>query len=425
MEHHTKKCATGTGIVWSRRALPVGILTTALLVLGSMLIRHPHDTGRASSPPCSPWESVGGCGASSGSAGGAAGLKWIGNGVDGPLLKIQVIVERSVATDTAYDTTEAFDGRMNLITSSFAPRLMFAPRFADFSLSVPFTVKQGYGMKTGFLGDISFEVAKSFGYTGGLTTALAFQFPSGRSEVEISPGRYAVAEMQLGTGVYGAQAMVDYTLTLDWGIITAGGSYTSGWLANVTDEYDYDTTLAKAVSVQKSLTISRDRWGAVNDLGTVHPDILGFHFDFGIKTNRITHGISIGHQVPLRRATFVEREKTVKNSFSTDSTDKHFFLDKNEAQRFAESARDTSDGVITSVYEKPTVVGVDSRGRWVVIEHKEINRIVPVGVNIQYSVERADTFFPILVGGSIGMVYDKGIRVESVSAGVGFQFGIY
>lgn len=423
MERTIKSTASQTP-----RRIPtvIGLFSgTVLLALGLALMVGSFRKGRRPGIPCAPWESVGGCGASSGSAGGGAGLKWIGNGVDGPLLKTQVIVERSVATDTAYDTSQAFDGRMNLITSSLATRLMFAPRFADFSLSVPFTVKQGYGMKTGFLGDISFEVAKSFGYTGGLNTALTFQFPTGRSEVEISPGRYAVAEMQLGTGVYGVQAMVDYTLSRDWGIITFGGSYSSGWLAEITDEYDYDTTLAKAVSVRKSLTISRDRWGAVNDIGTVHPDNFGFHVDFGIKTNKIMHGITISHQVPLRRATFVEHEKRVSNSFSTDSTDDHFFLDKNEAQLFAENARDTSDGVISPEYENPTVVGVDSRGRWVVIEHKDINRIIPPGVNIQYSVERTDTFFPILIGASIGMVYDKGIRVATVSAGIGFQFGIY
>lgn len=370
-----------------------------------------------------PWQCVGGCGESSGSVSSDLQLKWIGKGVSGALIDMDATFSQSMLADTAKDPGQSFDGAIRLKTTALLVNVFFHPRVLDFKLSLPFLMKEGYGQMTGPFGDMSLDMSRSWGNTGNFKTALAAVFPTGRYDIPEQIDRTLRPELQLGSGVYGASARVQYVIDRDWGLVTVGTSYSAGLFAMLTKDYDYDQTLNKVVSSTKNFQSARDGWGSVNDAGLVNPDYVNIFTDFGIKTGELTHGLALSFSQPLRKGILEDRTKEVTGWSGADATAIPYFPTKSAAQQYADTLSSMSG--TGKQYEHPSVVGTNKTGNWVVVDHIQKPRKTLPGLSMQYSVEKGDMVFPILVGGNVRVEFDKGIRFAAFTGGLGVKFPIY
>jgi hypothetical protein len=89
-----------------------------------------------------PWQCVGGCGESSGSASSDLQLKWIGKGVTGALIDMDMTFSQSILADTAKDPAQKFDGALRLKITSLLMNIYCHPRGVDFKLALPFLIKK-------------------------------------------------------------------------------------------------------------------------------------------------------------------------------------------------------------------------------------------------------------------------------------------
>jgi hypothetical protein len=370
-----------------------------------------------------PWRCVGGCGESSGSVSSDLQLKWIGKGVSGALIDMDATFSQSILADTAKDPTQNFDGALRLKTTALLVNIYYHPRILDFKLALPFLIKEGYGQMTGPFGDMSLDMSRAWGVAGNFRTALVAVFPTGRYDIPEQIDQTLRPELQLGSGVFGASARAQYTIDRDWGLITVGTSYSAGLFAMLTKDYDYDKTLNKVVSSKKSFQSARDGWGSVNDAGLINPDYVNIFTDFGIKTGELTHGLALSFSQPLRTGIQEDRTKEVTGWSGTDAASSPYFPTKSIAQQYADTLSSMSG--TGKQYEHPYVVGTTKTGNWVVVDHIQKPRRTLPGLSLQYSIEKGDMVFPILVGGNVRVEFDKGIRFAAFTGGLGVKFPVY
>jgi len=421
----------------TKRELPTGIFllmcALSILVVSRVLSRRHclfawNDTicgelvKESIVPFPTPWSCIGGCGASSGGGVNDRQLKWIGKGVSGTLLDCEVQGLYSLLADTALDPSEQFDGRMRLQSNSLVLTLGYHPQWFDTRLFIPLVARRGFGTQSGGFGDVAVEVARSWGMTGGFRTSFTTTFPTGKYNVPLTAERLLVPEMQPGTGTLAGTILLEYGFDFDWGLLNLGLSGKAGLLTIQTTDYGYDKILGRVISVEKSIEIARQDFAVKNDVGTLYPDIVSIHADAGIRQSGKMHGFSATLSFPLYGAAYHEREVSYDNSFSNDPTDTDYFRDKASAQHFADTVTNGND---TLKYENPVVVGLDGRGRWVVMEQTRIARKSYPGLSLQYSVEKSDISLPLLFGCSVHTEIDRGVRFTGITAGIGIKFRIY
>ncbi len=371
-----------------------------------------------------PWENIGGCGASSGSVSGASQLKWIGKGVSGGLFNVELFFMQAMLSDTAQFDDENNSGWMKIKNTSFITNISFKRRFLDFKLSLPFVYKDGLGTRTGLLGDMSFDVGLNWGSSVFFNSALSFGFPTGRYRIHVpgSNARYVLPEMQLGSGVFSISPRFQVTVDRDWGILTGGFSYSMGMLAVKTDTYGYDSTADRIERVKRSLQISRDEFGAINDIGNKTPDAFSLFYNIGIKREGVVHGFDITYSDYLSKGSYDQWEKRLTRWSAFDSTSDEYFRNQASAQFHADTL---GLGTNELEYESPIVAGYTSAGRWVVYERIKKSRNAPSSLSIQYSLEKNDMNVPLLFGGIIKFDFDDGIRLGSLALGMGIKFGVF
>lgn len=408
-------------IAVSVRAL-VALVMAGGLLLSQYLRPAVPPAGRTPKPPFLPWQSIGGCGASSGSVSSGAQLKWIGRGVGGALVDATVLAGQSLDLDTALAQDESTDGRLKVRTTSVALEVGIHPRAMDIKTTLPVLAKEAYGSRTVGIGDLGLEARRRLGSRGQIGVALSASIPTGRYDIPNTLELPMVAELQLGSGLWGGGVSADYTMDWGMGMATVGGSFSAGLLSVQTTEYGFDTSDSRAVSVDRSLMSARDGWGARNDLGEVQPDNVGLFVDAGVKTRALVHGLGASLSLPLRDGASELREKLIDSDFGTDPSMPHYFASRAEAQRFADSRLDR-DGL--PQYEDPHVVGTDRRGRWVVMDHKTVRRPASPSLSLQYSVEKAHAVMPVLVGGGVRLEFDHGVSLGGVHFGVGVKYPFF
>ncbi|MGB7566278.1 MAG: hypothetical protein WBM07_00345 [Chitinivibrionales bacterium] len=393
-------------------------------------------TTRAAPVLLTPWEAVGGCGSSSGSVASDMQLKWIGRGVSGALFDFEAIAGQSLNFDTAGVGNVSGDGIIpGLNTSSWLLSLFYHPRIIDLKLTLPLVIKHGYfdgaGYSTGTISDMSLDLSKKWGMEGAVTTGISLSFPTGSTDIpqlqDFTSSNLAPPYFQTGSGMFGGSARVEYLMDRDWGFINVGASYSGGFFAMITDEYNIDTDniTPKPVSAHKTFKFSREGWGGINDEGTISPDNVSMYVDLEKKVSSFAHGISLCFSFPLRNGRWQQGNYNPTDISSTDPNATTYFATKGQAQQYVDTVRDQYGRLL---YPNPVVVGTWNDGaekKWAIEQYDWIKLNTYPSVTLQYSIEKSDAIFPILLGGMVRFEFDQGIKFASLSGGVGFKFPVY
>ena len=388
-----------------------------------------------------PWEAVGGCGSSSGSVASDMQLKWIGRGVSGALIDFAAIAGQSQNFDTAGVGTVPTNGIITgLTTSSWLLNLFYHPKIIDLKLTLPLVLNHGYyegnGYSTGVISDLSLDINKKWGMEGALATGISLSFPTGATDIprlqDNTASLLAPPYFQTGSGMFGGSARVEYLMDRDWGFVNIGASYAGGFFAMITDEYDIvnanDYSL-KPVSTHKIFKFSREGAGVINDEGTISPDNVSVYADLEKKASSFAHGISVCFSFPLRNGRWQQGSLDLTDMSSMNPNASPYLPTKGQAQQYVDTVRDPSDPAHAKMlYTNPVVVGAWNDGadkKWALEQYDWIKLNTYPSVTLQYSIEKSDATFPVLLGTMVRFEFDQGIKFASISGGVGFKFPVY
>jgi hypothetical protein len=376
-----------------------------------------------------PWAAVGGCGAGAGGGGGGGGsggaqLKWIGQGVSGTLFDCEVISGIGVQSDSSIiEGSGKNDGRLRIRTTSMLVSLYYhPPKILDIKLAMPFLFKQGKDVSIGPFGDLSLDLTRKWGVVGNISTAVTLIFPTGYASLTNDGAQPLEPEYQLGGGLFGSSLRASYTFDMDWGIINLGGTYSTGLFNLKTTDYNViyardsasqmDLPL-KVVSSKQQFAIARDGFGARNDAGVTTPDFIGIFTDFGLRTEPFTHGFSINFSYP-----FSQGKREIRQLFMTDLG----FTSMVDAQQYLDTVQSLSHVDTSYLVLAPTT---DGTNRWSYFRRSVATRKTPPTLSLQYTVEKSDMAFPILIGGMLFLDYEDRLMFSGFSFGVGLKFPVY
>lgn len=273
---------------------------------------------------------------------------------------------------------------------------------------MPFLVKQGPDGKTGPFGDMLLDVSRSWGALNMVAAGVTLNFPTGYSTIMSDNTHFLPAESQVGNGLFGATVRASYGFAPDWGIVNAGASYSAGLFAIRTSDYGYDPVTHNITYDKKAFEVAREGWGARNDAGVVTPDHIGVFADFGIKTETVNHGFSIGYYYPVVPAGY--------DTLNKDSTTSQF-----STKALAQGYLDTSNHASNTTY---FVAGQRAGGTWEYLGKTSFTKRTFPSLILQYNIEKNDMTFPIFLGGMVKMDYDNRLNFSGFSLGIGFKFPV-
>lgn len=402
-----------------------------------------HDTGanRVVNAPCvTPWASVGGCGTgSSPTSGSGSGLRWVGQGVTGAIVDVELMASRTVNTSQEVSSDEKNTSLLTRDMLALSPVITWRPGQNDIALSLPYRVNESsqFGSVAG-LGDIGLSATRSFGMTGVFSATAVVSAPTGGNRLYSRSDDLFAPDMQLGSGVFGAGLEVGMDLDRDWGIITGSLGYATGLFFLETTEYSYDTTLDRGVSASRRLAPARAGWGFKNDNNVIFPDQLTLQGGVGIRRDILTHGISGSFSIPMRQGELEVRRYDVDRLFKDSALaaensvpgiiEYPFFENKNAAQAYADTAHQTGGA---PKYNDPVVMGHNHEGKWVVEDRQKEEWPQSPVLTLHYSLEKGDIDLPVLIGFSLPVQMDfddwwiRKVSVIGLSATLGMQFRIY
>jgi hypothetical protein len=163
-----------------------------------------------------PWQCVGGCGA--GGSGSAADVKWIGTGVSGGLIDVEVMSSASLGENYEYKQMKT--------------RLSWKPTWTtNLGLTIPIVSKIGnlqpktnYDDKTEMtagLSDLMVDFSKNVGMEGEYSLSLNLTLPTGQYDVKRGRGGamlYLPTTLQRGGGIYNASLGISRTKDIEKGL---------------------------------------------------------------------------------------------------------------------------------------------------------------------------------------------------------------
>jgi hypothetical protein len=396
----------------AKNALVVTLAASAIGLLPYAFHRAALDPFRANPTP---WACVGGCGSSAGSASGDVMIKWIGNGVSGGLFDAELIMSEGVLSDSSLVRGSEYDGRLRIKTTTALLSLYYhPPRLMDIKLSMPFIMKEGVTTNSGGFGDLLIDLCRKWGTSGDIQTGLSLIVPTGYADMMNTGMEALSSDNQLGGGLFSVSARGSYTFDFDWGIINLGGSYSAGIFAIRTTEYGYDTATIHLYPTSQQFQFAREGWGARNDAGVLSPDYLGVFADFGIKSQGYTHGFSINYSYPLTRSNVEIRG--VNSTYSSD------LPTKAAAQIYVDT---TTMGGVLHGDTTNIVLNRNGDGSWNYLTKAPTPRATPPSLTLQYSIEKTDMMFPILLGGIVKLEYANRLNFAGIAFGLGFKFPVY
>ena len=187
------------------------------------------------------WNNIGGCGSSGGGAAAGAG-KWVGRGVSGGLVDLEILGNETLGGDYLYSAT----------AGSFTFHAPSLPNYtAGVSMALKFNTSEYEGYKvaedltsrmvrnTGGFGDLGLSLNRIFGNESEHSVGVSFSLPTGQHDIKrlhfkgqnIEPDdvRWASPFVQPGSGLYNAGLSYEWTKTKDWGLLVFGGSYSAAF----------------------------------------------------------------------------------------------------------------------------------------------------------------------------------------------------
>jgi hypothetical protein len=184
-----------------------------------------------SAPSLHAWGNIGGCGAGGGSSSGAVGgAKWVGRGVTGGYLDVQVLATQSYSNGDLFSTFNTRLGTTALHKWVFGLNIPVLYKMGD----VQVLGQEKTAHIAGF-GDISVEVMRKLGITNASSLSLITSLPTGAHDA-VRQGIVLPQYLQLGSGVLGVTAQFEHTIDRDWGLMIFGGSASyNGWENSIGD----------------------------------------------------------------------------------------------------------------------------------------------------------------------------------------------
>ena len=249
-----------------------------------------------------PWVTVGGCGLGGSGGGYGDGIKWIGQGVSGGLIEVEVLPK--------------FSAGQNFFNVTIPPRFSYkiiSPLSVGITFS--FVSKTGevqpqsnytpYTRTTGGLGDISLDVSYSFGSIGQFSITYSQTFPTGQYDIIRGSDMdriFLPSSLQKGSGLFSSSLGFSYTKDVENGFWLTDLSFSNSWIARVSgknkmiDEYF------------KNLSINQDNrrfyyhfkpYGE-NDFGDFIPPHISANIHYGYRgVPGQVHSFGITFSAPL------------------------------------------------------------------------------------------------------------------------------
>jgi hypothetical protein len=214
-----------------------------LMVLAAALIvgREVRDLRSAPGEDVAFWNNIGGCGSSGGGAAAGAG-KWVGRGVSGGIVDLELLTNQTIGGDYLYSTfgpsfTFHHPGLPNYTVGLSMAFKSNAFEYEGYKVSEDLTSRQP--RHTGGFGDLGLSFNRIFGNENEHSLGLSASLPTGQHDIKrlhfkgqnIEPDdvRYMNPFVQPGSGLYNLGLSYEWTKTKDWGLLVFGGSYTSAW----------------------------------------------------------------------------------------------------------------------------------------------------------------------------------------------------
>ncbi|MBN1577017.1 MAG: hypothetical protein JW913_10720 [Chitinispirillaceae bacterium] len=176
-------------------------------------------------PSPTPWNSIGGCGAGGSGGGVDDGVRWIGSGVQGGLIDVEIIPRYTI--------------RKNFNQVTIPPRLSFKPSWTTTAaVMLPVMTKNGdvhylsnqtpEYHTTGGMGDLTIDISKSLGFSGEYDLQLSLTLPTGQYDIKRGSDRsmsFLPVDFQMGSGIYTAALRLIRTFDVEDGFWRIEGSY--------------------------------------------------------------------------------------------------------------------------------------------------------------------------------------------------------
>ena len=260
-------------------------------------------------PELMPWQAVGGCGAG-GSGGGSKGIRWIGEGVSGGLVEVEVLPKLNFGKNFQFLT--------------LAPRISAKPKWnttVGFTLpistktaEVQYKTNQAANTRiTGGMGDIICDISRTFGSEGQYNLMFSMSFPTGQYDIKRSAEQtFLPINLQMGTGVYMPSLTFTYTRDVQNGLFLFDGYFTYPFTARpFTKENEFLDTYFKAYkNVNDPRFYYRAKAYGENDLGDYFPPSVGFSAYYGYRgMAHYVHSFGLTFYAPLG-VTWIHSEKS-------------------------------------------------------------------------------------------------------------------
>lgn len=296
-------------------------------------------------PAMVPWANIGGCGAG-GSGGGGGGAKWVGYGVSGGLLDIEMIYGKTIG--------------QNFFESQLQTRFSGKPTWTtDLGLSIPIVSKISEMQPvsnqdpryyiTGGLGDMTVDWSKSLGMEGQYSLGLSLTLPTG--QYDIKRGKDASTEflsssLQKGGGLYNASLTLGWTKDVEDGIWLVDLSYAHPFNMKLftgrnqfMNEYwsEYKHYEDSTGSSQRDRFYYHVKPYGESDLGGITPPSLTLSAYFGYRgVEHFVHSWGITFSAPLD-TTYIPGEPTTSYKPRPDPDHKAWTATFNYGLEFSRS----------------------------------------------------------------------------------------
>jgi len=249
-----------------------------------------------------PWASVGGCGAGGSGGGGGDGIQWVGQGVSGGLVNLEVLPRYAAGQNFSSLTVPlhfSFKPLWNMEVGATLP-------FISKSGEVQYRTNQSPNDRsTGGTGDLSLDATMNLGPSAQYGLTFGLTLPTGQYDIKRGADAaqaYLPASLQKGSGLYGATIGLSYSRDVDDGIWIYNISYSHPWITRfMTGKNEFmGSTLQDYQGVSNRRFYYDWKFYGENDLGDYTPPSLSFATHYGYRgVPGMVHSFGVSFGVPL------------------------------------------------------------------------------------------------------------------------------
>lgn len=262
-----------------------------------------------------PWASVGGCGAG-GSGVNSSTAKWIGEGVSGGLINIEMMSGLMIGRDFSNKSLYSRFSYKPGPTTNIGITLPVSSKFGPLQ---PTTALPRLYEQTGGFGDLGIDVSKNLGMTGQYCVTLAAFFPTGQYNIirgYDQKNNILPLGLQNGTGLISPSIMLSYTKDVEDGLWIGEVTYSHPIAARISGKNEF---IDSYYSNFKDSTNNKRFYYHVkpygeNDLGDYVPPSICASVYYGYRADqKYTHSFGLTFSAPLGVA-WIHEESIINNS---------------------------------------------------------------------------------------------------------------